>query len=123
MNYKKSHRAFLAGVIHAIDGSFMRLLVLRFNQKHKNIILNPNHDSIQVSPNYVEELYSTILDLYTDDTFINLAEQMLFEPMLTEIPSSSIDEFNTLVGKFNDLKQEFKIEKNKINIKNLYRFE
>ena len=123
IDYKKSHRTFLAGVIHAIDGSFMRLLVLKFNERNPNVILNPNHDSIQVHPNYVEELYFNIAELYTDDTFNNLAEKMLFEPMFTEIPNSKVEQFQKLVQKFNDLKQDFVIDKNQIKIKNLYRYE
>jgi len=101
----------------------MRLLVLKFNERNPNVILNPNHDSIQVHPNYVEELYFNIAELYTDDTFKNLAEKMLFEPMLTEIPDSKVEQFQKLVQKFNDLKQDFVIDKNQIKIKNLYRYE
>ena len=120
---KKSDRAFLAGLIHAIDGSFIRLLVLKFNEKNKKTKLNPNHDSIQISPNFVDDLYNCLFELYVDETFENLVEKVLIEPMITEIPDSKLDEFNKLVDKFNSLKQNFKIDKNNFNIKDVYRFE
>jgi hypothetical protein len=63
LNVKKTKTTFLPGLIHAVDGSVMRKIILDTYRKHKYVV-NHLHDSIQISPNYVEELFLTINEIY-----------------------------------------------------------
>ena len=118
----KSKKSVLAGIVHSIDAGFLRLLVLNFNQETK-YILNPNHDSIQIHPNYVGDLYKSLNKLYLSDVFDNMAEKLIFGPMRADLSDNDKIEFDILVQDFHNSSDEFRIDEKNFNIKNVYEYE
>jgi len=111
---------FLSYLIHSIDAAVLRIIIRNFAEK-MNYNINNLHDCIILHPNYVEDFYNMINELYHSDDMYYLAERLVFQPMKSSISIKS-DELDKIKQEYLLLCDDFKNEM-KFDPKNIYRFE
>jgi hypothetical protein len=109
---------FLFYLIHSIDAAVLRIIIRNFAEK---ININHLHDCIILHPNYAEDFYNIINELYHSDDTYYLAERLVFQPMKTSITIKS-GELDKIKQEYLSLCDDFKNEM-KFDPKNIYRFE
>jgi hypothetical protein len=97
--------AFRPGFVHSIDGAVIRLLILAMKEKH-NYDINHLHDSIQVHPNHVDNLYEEIYLIYKDLADENLSDYFV-KQSYSLIVGKDTREFELLVAKMANLQEDF----------------
>jgi hypothetical protein len=75
----------LAGLIHSIDGTIVRLLILHFYKKYK-YIPDSIHDAFRISPNQISQFYEILNVIYTKILDKELLDKLFFEPTFKVSP-------------------------------------
>lgn len=114
-------KKFLSYLIHSIDAAVLRYIIRKFTEKF-NYKINHLHDCILLHPNYVEDFYSVINELYNSDIMYNIADKLVFDPIKGSLPLSSREELDQIKNEYLSLCDNFKNEMN-FNSKNIYHFE
>jgi hypothetical protein len=121
-NFRKMQTSFLPGLIHSIDASVMREIILRMIQK--GYYINHVHDSIMLHPNYVESLYEVIDNIYTDpEYFKDLLKKTFVDIAASVVNHDAARSIKAMYNEFNQKCDKFVITKGVFNSKNLYCFE
>ena len=115
----KHLRAFFPNFIHSLDGAIMRILIQSI-YKATGYRIGHIHDAIQVHPNYVNDVYAAIENLYTDTDWVGLLRKMFFDPMKEGMTAEVIEEINKLESEFYELVGEFRVEKGVFNPRHAY---
>lgn len=119
-------RSFLPGLIHSVDASIMRIFINKMYEKTgKECILQHVHDAVLLHPNYVEDFYNIVEEVYKKEkrlhnvltnSFINNSLLLMSE----ENKNKLIDIYRNIFLKNKD---SFIIEEIKIKPRSLYSFE
>jgi hypothetical protein len=106
---QRSSFKFLANLIHSMDASVVRIVLLKL--KSKNIFVSHNHDSFLVSPIHVDEFYNTLEEVYSNEVWNGLTlEKMYFDLNRKELinlyPKSST-RYEVKLAEYDSLVQDF----------------
>ena len=125
-NYRlrKHLSTFIPNLIQSIDGSVLRMLILKVFSKTK-YVMNPLHDCFMVTPNSIDALGEAILELYSGPEFgPGLADRLFFKPLSNKkLSGSSRDELNRIRSEFDLLKTPFFVDKATLDPWKLYSYE
>jgi len=114
-------RRFLSYVIHSIDAAVMRYYIRKMHEK-KNYIINHLHDCVILHPNFVDDFYEIVEELYKSDKLYNIIDNLIFEQMRTSLSITSRLKLDEIKAKYILLCDDFKNEIN-FESKNIYKFE
>lgn len=95
LDKQKLQQSFLPNLTHSIDSGFLRIFLSQL-YKITGYRANHLHDSLQVHPNYLNELYTVIEDTYKFLTPKELLNETFYKPNLSEIPQNRSKEITDL---------------------------
>lgn len=113
-------RKFLAYLIHSIDAAVMHYFILRMYEKHKYTI-NHLHDCVLIHPNYVNDFYEIVEELYSSDKLYNIIETSVFEPAEHSLSKEGTHVVQKARETFLKLSDEFRDELKNHLPENIYR--
>ena len=125
-NYKidkhKMLSSFLPSYIHSIDGSIMRLIIIKIKEK-TGYVISHLHDSIQFSPLIYDELIESIKEVYCE----NNLEKIIEETLLTRINEGLLKEeqlkIKEIINEFFQIRDKIIINKETFNVEIMFRLE
>jgi len=107
-------------IMHSIDAAVMRLIIIKVYEK-TGYRVSHLHDCVLLNPNYVDQLYEVIEEIYTDEsTFHRLAEKTFFQPMAEGLPDEAISEIKTIRDEFYASADSIHVTKGFFNPRNMY---
>lgn len=122
-NKKKTIAGMLPSLIHSVDGSIMRLLILNVYEKD-GYIINHLHDSVQFHPSKYDQILESITEVYTSKKFEDLLMKRFLEKLRKNLLEEKVDEFDKLVKDLYDEKFiKININKEDFNVKAMFPFE
>jgi DNA-directed RNA polymerase len=119
---KDLQRAFYPNFIHSIDAAIMRIIIKKMYEK-TGYRIGHIHDCIMVHPNYVEDLFVVIQEIYTGKDLKNLADRLFFEPMKEGLASDIKRKIKEIQTEFNKKKDKIKVDKKTFTPRNAYGIE
>jgi hypothetical protein len=117
---KSKHvRCFLSYFIHSLDGAIIRIIAQELYKK-TGYIANTLHDCILLHPNYVETLYEIIQELYSSKNIYNIAEDLIFSQLRSQISSEYYDAFDLMVLDYFEQCDDFEADIGNFEPRHLY---
>jgi len=118
----KAHKhKFLSYLIHSIDAAVIRYFIRNFAEKY-NYKINHLHDCILLHPNYVDNFYDLVTELYKSENLYYMSENLVFDPMKPFLSVDSRYKLDKIKKEFLSLCDNFKDEMD-FDPRNLYRYE
>lgn len=116
-------RGFLASFIHPIDGAILRLIIEKVNE-NIGYVISHLHDSIQLHPNYYNDMLEAIVSVYSSDLLSDILERKVFSLLKLKLLEEDREEFDRLVNEFKiNSYVDLKILKEKFDPKKMYLLE
>lgn len=113
----------LSYLIHSIDSCVLRKIL---REVHKRTKYTPNHlhDCVIIHPNYVDEFYSIVSDIFKDKVLHNFAENCVFTPCFDSVDGESKLVLKELFAEFKSLGEDYRERLDReLEPKKLYKFE
>jgi hypothetical protein len=115
----KHARCFLSYFVHSLDAAIIRIIAAKLFDR-TGYICNTLHDCILLHPNYVGVLYQIIKEVYSEEKMYNLAQDLIFTQLRSQISEEYYPEFDLLVGDFFAHCYEFESEIGNFDPRNLF---
>lgn len=112
-------QSLIPNIIHSIDGTIMRIIITKMFLK-TNYRINHLHDCVLIHPNYVNEFYNVITEIYSSDIFVDLANKVYFEPMKEGLADNDKHKISLIQERFKKLSDDVKVSKETFNPRHLY---
>lgn len=123
IDIKKMETSFIPGLIHSIDASIMRFLILKIYYKN-NYIINHVHDSVMINPKFVDSLYQSIEEIYTSECINkNILDEVFIKPSLNVVNEDSERKIKEIHEKLIKIQDDFSIISNNFDPRIMYPFE
>lgn len=123
INVKKILAGMLPHLIHSIDGSLMRKIIIEVYE-NKKYIINHLHDSIQFSPNNHELILKSIEKVYKDEKIKKILKDGFFKRLENNLLPEDKKEFKRLVDEFFSYEyHDLLITEETLNINGMFPFE
>lgn len=114
--------SFFPNFIHSIDAGIMRTFINLMHDKTKYTI-GHIHDCVLLHPNYVDDFYEVVSELYTSEKMHNLAKDLFFDPIKSSVDEETKGIIEKHEEEFFKLASDFKVTKENFEPRNMYTFE
>jgi len=121
VDYKAHKVKFLSYLIHSIDAAVLRFFIREMYVRY-NYRINHVHDCIILHPNYVEQFYGLVNELYKTNEMYHMVETLVFNQFKQVVSVSSKLEIDKYEKQYLDLCDDFKDCMN-FDPKNIYKYE
>jgi hypothetical protein len=120
IDIRKMISSFLPNLIHSMDAAIMRQIIS--SMLKKKYIINHLHDSVQTHPNYLDELYESIKEVYSELDSNKIFEKCFEKPMKGLLLSEDYEGFDKLTKEYRNSAEVVKIDDN-FKAENMYPYE
>ena len=122
VDHKQYLVKFLSYLIHSLDASIMRILVVRMFENH-GYRIDQLHDCIMSHPNFIDKIYKELEHIYNSKELHNYLKDNVFKTFLDSVSEDVKDKLHTLIGEFNALNDPSFESALDIDIESMYTFE
>jgi hypothetical protein len=118
-----ARRRFLSFLVHSIDAAVMRRFIRIMSEEPYSYTINHLHDCVIIHPNYVDDFYNVVKEVYSSEEIYNIMDTLVFEPFLQSISTESRKQLEALISEYKSYCDDFKDDLGKFNPRSLYKFE
>jgi hypothetical protein len=113
---------FMPHLIHSIDAAVMRHIINRMYERC-GYSINHLHDCVLMHPNYVDDFYEVVRELYCSNNWNHLAGTLFLEPFKGSLDEGTLADVLILEKNFYLLADNFSVDKVTFDPRNMYGFE
>lgn len=95
----KHRNSFRPNLVHSIDGSLMRNFIVEYYNRTRHHLVSL-HDCVMVHPNYVDEMYEVISDVYCDPKMLTMARDLVFKRFILNSTGEYREKIKKLESRF-----------------------
>ena len=118
-----ARRKFLSFLVHSIDAAIIRRFIRIMGNKPYSYLINHLHDCVIIHPNYVDDFYKIVKDVYSSKELYNIMDTLVFEPFLQNISKEGRGELEEKISEYKSYCDDFKDDLGNFNPRFLYKFE
>lgn len=121
-------RSFMPGIIHSLDASIMRMLIIsiynnsvKVLNRNNNYVINHVHDCLHYTPSIHDIVIDSIEEVYENSNIHTFLDENLLKNLRKNLMKDHLQEFDDIVSEMKkDGYKPINLKENKINVNNMF---